>query len=168
MGFAFITIMFLLTHLKRPWCWERLKVGGEGDNRGWDGWMTSPTQWTWVWVNFASCWWTGRPHVLQSMGSQRVGYDWATELMFLRPSHCGFSFALDMGYLFFGEFQCPPVNDCSTASCNFGAFKKEMSTHPFTLPSWTNLYPHFLITGNRLHSASMTFPEFQRACSNSC
>ena len=50
-----------LTHLKRPWCWERLKVGGEGDERGWDGLMASPTQWTWVWVNYGSWWWTGRP-----------------------------------------------------------------------------------------------------------
>ena len=57
-----------LIHLKRPWCWERLKVGGEGDDRGWDGWMTSRTQWTWVWVNSGSWWWTGRPGVLQPMG----------------------------------------------------------------------------------------------------
>ena len=64
-----------LTHLKRPWFWERLKVGGKGDDRGWDGWMASPTQWTWVWVNSGSWWWTGRPGVLQSMGSQRVGHD---------------------------------------------------------------------------------------------
>ena len=68
-----------LTHLKRPWCWERLKVG-EGDNRGWNGWMASSTQWTWVWVNSGSWWWTGRPGVLQSMGLQRVRHDWATEL----------------------------------------------------------------------------------------
>ena len=64
-----------LTHWKRPWSWERLKAGGEGDNRGWDGWMASPTQWTWVWVNSGSWWWTGRPGMLQSMGSQRVGHD---------------------------------------------------------------------------------------------
>ena len=59
--------------------WERLKAG-EGDNRGWDGWMASPTQWTWVWVNSGSWWWTGRPGMLQFMGLQRVGHDWATEL----------------------------------------------------------------------------------------
>ena len=53
-----------LTCLKRPWCWDRLRAGGEGDNRGWDGWMASPTQWTWVWVNSRSWWWTGRPGVL--------------------------------------------------------------------------------------------------------
>ena len=57
-----------LTHLKRPWWWERLKAGREGDDRGWDGWMASPTQWTWVWVNSGSWWWTGKPGMLQSMG----------------------------------------------------------------------------------------------------
>ena len=66
--------------MERPSCWERLKTGGEGDNRGWDGWMASSTQWTWVWVNSRSWRWTGRPGVLQSMGSQRVGHDWANEL----------------------------------------------------------------------------------------
>ena len=66
-----------LTHWKRPWCWERLVAGGEGDDRGWDGWMASPTRWTQVWVDSGSWWWTGRPGVL---GLQRVGHDWATEL----------------------------------------------------------------------------------------
>ena len=73
-------LMWRTDSLKRSWCWERLKAGGEGEDRGWDGWMASPTQWTWVWVNSGSWWWTGRPGVLQSMGSQRVGHDWATEL----------------------------------------------------------------------------------------
>ena len=57
-----------------------IRAGGEGDDRGWDSLMASPTQWTWVWVNSRSWWWTGRPGVLQSMGLQRVGQDWATEL----------------------------------------------------------------------------------------
>ena len=70
----------ILSFLERRWLWERLKVGGEGDIRGWDGWMASPSQWTWVWVNSRSWWWTGRPGVLQSIGSQWVGHDWATEL----------------------------------------------------------------------------------------
>ena len=69
-----------LTHWKRSWCWEGLGTGGEGDDRGWDGWMASPTRWTWVWVNSRSWWWTGRPGVLRFMGSQKVGHDWATEL----------------------------------------------------------------------------------------
>ena len=64
-----------LTHLKRHWCWERFNAGGEGNKRGLDGWMTSST-----WVNSRSWWWTGKPDVLQSMGSQWVGYDWVTEL----------------------------------------------------------------------------------------
>ena len=64
---------------KRPWCWERLSARGERGNRGWDGWMASPTQWTWVWANSRREWRTGKPGVLQSMGSQRVGQDWAVE-----------------------------------------------------------------------------------------
>ena len=69
-----------LNHWKRLWCWEGLGAGGEGDDWGWDGWMASWTQWTWVWVNSRSWWWTGRPSVLRFMGSQRVGHDWVTEL----------------------------------------------------------------------------------------
>ena len=72
-----------LIHLKRPWCWERLKVGGEGDDRGWDGWMASLTRWTWVWVNLRSWWWTRKPGVLQSMGSQRVGHEGLNWLILL-------------------------------------------------------------------------------------
>ena len=66
--------------LKSPWCWERLKAGREGDNRGWNGWVASPTQWTWVWVSSGSWWWMGKSGVLQSMGSQRFGHNWATEV----------------------------------------------------------------------------------------
>ena len=57
-----------------------LKAGGEGDDTGWDGWMASPTRWTWVWASSKSWWWTGKPGVLPSMGSQRVGHKWMTEL----------------------------------------------------------------------------------------
>ena len=70
-----------LTHWKRLWCWEGLWAGGEGDDRGWDGKMASPTRWTWVWVNSGSWWWTGRPGVLRFMGSQRIGHDWETDLI---------------------------------------------------------------------------------------
>ena len=68
------------TDWKRPWCWERLRAGGEGDDRGWDGWMASPTWWISVWVKFGGWWWTWRPGVLRFMGSQRVRHDWGTEL----------------------------------------------------------------------------------------
>ena len=70
-----------MIHWKRLWCWEGLGAGGEGDDRGRDGWMASLTQWTWVWVNSGSWWWTGRPGVLRFMESQIVGHDWATDLI---------------------------------------------------------------------------------------
>ena len=63
-----------------PLSWEGLGAGGEGDDRGWDGWVASPTRWTWVWVNSGSWWWTVKPGVLWFMGSQKVRHDWATEL----------------------------------------------------------------------------------------
>ena len=69
-----------LTHWKRLWCWEGLGAGGEGDHRGWDGWMASLTLWTWVWVNSGSWWCTGRPGMLRFMVLQRVRHNWATEL----------------------------------------------------------------------------------------
>ena len=92
-----------LTPLKRPWCWERLKVGGEGDDRGgegddrgWDGWMASPIPWTWVWVKSGSWWWTRRPGMLQSMWSQRVGHDWVNELNW---TQCCFYTSCSWNYL---------------------------------------------------------------------
>ena len=70
-----------LTHWKRPWCWERLRAGGEGDDRGWDGWMTSPTRWTWVWASSESWWYIGKHGVFLSTGSQQIGHNWAAELI---------------------------------------------------------------------------------------
>ena len=94
-------LMQRVDSLERLWCWEGLGAGGEGDDRGWNGWMASLTQWTWVCVNSGSWWWTRRPGVLWFMGSQRVGHDWATELTEL-TSHL---------YVFFGEISvgvfCP-------------------------------------------------------------
>ena len=58
--------------LEKPWCWERLRAGGEGNDRRWDGWMASLTWWTWVWVNSRSWWWRGRPGVLWSMGCKEL------------------------------------------------------------------------------------------------
>ena len=75
-----------LTHWKRPWCWEGLGTGGEGNDRGWDCWMASLTRWTWVWVNSGSWWWKGRPGMLWFMGSQRVVHDWATGLNWTQNS----------------------------------------------------------------------------------
>ena len=78
-----------LTQLKKPWCWERLKAGGEGDNRGWDVWMASLTRWTWVWASSGSWWRTGKPGVLQSMVLKRVGHDCVTELNWTEPKDPG-------------------------------------------------------------------------------
>ena len=75
-----------LTPWKRLWCWERLKAGGEGYDRRYDGWMASPMWWTWVWIDSESWWWTGKPGVLQSMGLQRVGHDWVTELQYFNAT----------------------------------------------------------------------------------
>ena len=76
-----------LTHWKRLWCWEGLGAGGEGDDRGWDGWVVSLTRWMWVSVNSGSWRWTGRPGMLRFMGSQRVGHDWATDLIWSDIEH---------------------------------------------------------------------------------
>ena len=73
-------LMWRTDSLEKLWCWVRLKEGREGDDRGWDGWMASLTQWTWVWVGSGSWWWTGTSGVLQSMGLQKVRHDWVTEL----------------------------------------------------------------------------------------
>ena len=84
-----IWIVINIQHWKRLWCWEGLGAGGEGDDRGWDGWMASLTRWTWVSVNSRSWWWTGRPGVLRFMGSQRVGHDWVTDLTWLSTNGYG-------------------------------------------------------------------------------
>ena len=69
-------LMWRADSLEKTWCWERLKAGGEGNNRGWDGWMVSPTQWKWVWTSSRRWWRTGKHGVL---GYQRVWHNWATE-----------------------------------------------------------------------------------------
>ena len=80
-------LMWRTDSLEKTWCWERVKAGGEGENRGWGGWMAPPTQCTWIWASSRSWWWTGRPGVLQSLGLQRVGHDWVTELHDLTSKH---------------------------------------------------------------------------------
>ena len=74
---------------KRPWYWERLKAEGEGDDKGWVSWMASLTQWTWIWVNSRSWWWTGKPGVLQSMGSQ--SQTWLSDWTELKYKQCFFT-----------------------------------------------------------------------------
>ena len=104
-----------LTHWKRLWCWEGLGTGGEGDDRGWDGCMASLTQWTRVWVNSGSWWWTGRPGVLRFMGSQRVGHNWATKLNWTEL------FCFDL-YLYFLDLQASEFSFFSSLLGNIQFF----------------------------------------------
>ena len=114
-----------LTHWKRPWCWERLRASREGDDGGWDGWTASPTQWMWVWASFRSWWWTGRPGVLQSMGLQRVGHDWVTEL----------------NWLHFKKFLIG--NNCFTMLCRFLPYDHvyQLWAHIYILPPCPQVTP---------------------------
>ena len=98
---------------------RRLKVGGEGDDKGWDGWMASLTQWAWVWINSRSSWWTEKLGVLQSMGSQWVRHDWATELNWLKRYItyyiCVYTFKLVYNTLGF-----PGDSNGKESACNMG------------------------------------------------
>ena len=93
------------THWKRPWCWERLRAGREGRDRGWDGGMASPTQWTWVWASFRRWWRTGKPGMLQFMELQRVRHNWGTE-----QQHCKFMYMTECVAL---HLTCILWEDCT-------------------------------------------------------
>ena len=111
-----------LTHWKRPWCWERLKAGEEG-SRGWDSWMASLTQWTWVWANSRRWWRTGKPGVLQSMGSQRLGHNLVIEQQHPR-------------------FPCPsPSPGVCSNSCPFSQCSNENESESCSVMS-NSLQPH--------------------------
>ena len=101
-----------LTHWKRSWCWERLKVEGEGDDRGWDGWMASPTRRTWVWVSSGRWWWTGEPGVLQSMGLQRIRHAWATKLNWWHGLSVAFPFRMSFFSLFHASRETNSISSC--------------------------------------------------------
>ena len=117
-----------LTHLKRPWCWQRVRVGGEGDDRGWDGWMALSTQWMWVWASSERWWRTGKPDMLQSMGFQRAGYNWAIEqqikalntIIFLMKSSCMLKYKNEQLLLCF---------TCSTQFFNVWLNRKQLDSH---------------------------------------
>ena len=123
-----------LTHWKRPWYWEGLGARGEGDDRGWDGWMASLTWCTWVWVNSGSWWWTGRPGVLQFMGSQsqmqlsdwtelndksllesfvnkqKKPYAWLSRFIVMVSHICSVVYFLISWHLLLHEFWCHCIN----------------------------------------------------------
>ena len=154
-----------LTHLKRPWCWERLKVGGEGDERGWDGWMASATQRTWVWASSGRWWGTGRPGVLQSMGSDKES-DMAEQLNWSFISEnwefiCNPTLSIMWLLLLYAKSVCKYVMLCSDAmgpnysntslKCmlfvngeiafrNRGTEKKSLSLSFLLFPRWVFLH----------------------------
>ena len=130
-----------LTHLKRPWCWERLKAGGEGDDREWDGCMASLTGWTWVCSSSGSWWWTGRPGMLQSMGLQIVGHHWVIELnwtaakqqtaayLYRRPPLVVlFLFKVQKGHSTINRGQTDPITRLPEASYDYFETKQECKT----------------------------------------
>ena len=106
--------------------WDGLGAGGEGDNRGWDGWMASRTRWTWVWVNSGRWWWTGRPGVLRFMGSQRVRHNWATELNWTELKWC---WSWNSNTL---ATWCKELSNF-IFTFHFPALEKEMATHSSAL-----------------------------------
>ena len=126
-----------VTPWERPWCWERLKAGGEGDDRRWDGWMASPTQRTCIWASSRSWWWTGKPGLLQSMGSQRVRKDWATELKWTGPiSNFNFSsFKHPSHPVFTFSFLFPSISwvQCPLFPCLWSFFPSPSSSWPLLL-----------------------------------
>ena len=150
----------MLTHWKRLWCWEGLGAGGEVDDRGWDGWMASPTRWTWVWVNSGSWWWTGRPGVLRFVGSERVGHDWATELNWIIISHQLVYFS---SVEFLGFYCVYLLFACLFCFCFLHFISLQNTTTIFTSlkiyqalffkrqPSPTSLVKRFLLAINRLY-----------------
>ena len=125
-------LMWRTDSLERPWCWEGLKAGGEGDDdRGWNVLMASPTQWTWVWVSFRSWWWTGKPGVLQSMGLQRVGHDWATELNWPEVLNSANSFVINTFLTNRLQIAIPPMVSSCSLCAHPGTF--------FCKSPWTNV-----------------------------
>ena len=136
------TPVFWPTHVKnwlwkRLWCWEGLGAAGEGDDRGWGGWMASPTWWMWVWVNSGSLWWTGRSGMLTSIGWQRVGHDWETEMNLTKANKISISLSL---CLFLSPLSC------STSYCHSFILKFYHRQDILTpIDNWdTGFFLHFL------------------------
>ena len=140
-----------LIHWKRAWYWERLRAGREGDNRGWDGWMASLTQWTRIWVNSRSWRWTGRPGLLHSTGLQTVGHDWATELNWvLTAVHGGVSLGVAHTLLFL-QITGSRVLQLSTCSS-----QTSLPCCMWCLNSLTSNWTHITCIGKQIFNRRIT------------
>ena len=135
-----------LTHLKRPWCWERLKVGGEGEDRWWDGWMASPAQWKWVWVNSRNWWWTGRSGCYSPWGHKEL--DMTEQLSWTElnlPRFMDLTFQVPMQYcsLQHGTLFPSPVTS-TTGHCfcfdSASSFFLELFLHSSLVAYWASTY----------------------------
>ena len=154
-------LMWRTDSLEKTLMMGSLTAGGEGDDSRWDGWMASPTRWTWVWVNSGSWWWTGRPSMLRSMGSQRVGHDWVTELNWinlllniLTSSSPSLHFSCSFPLHYYQHLQC--------LSSQFQAFCLQQHLFilisPFHIPSFSST-SHLLVPLNCNHlSINHYFP----------
>ena len=139
------------------WCWEGLGAGGEGNNRGWDGWMASRTRWMWVWVNSGRWWWTGRPGLLRFMGSQRVGHDWATELNWTKLKPCTPNRTVNWGHSRAAPESISPTPMLSHSQCSltegFSYYTFFLKTHLFNKKTMFT-FEFFFLGLNKLSSVS--------------
>ena len=130
------------TWWKRPWCWERLKAGGEGGNRGWDGWMASPPQWTWVWANSKRSWGTGKLGVLWSMGSQRGRHNLATKQQYaVSNQKLIFPIRLRNTPLWWSSIICPATFSWELPLASY-MHVPSVLPWPISCRHWCGLYPN--------------------------
>ena len=160
-----------LTHWKRPWCWEGLGAGGEGDDRRWDGWMASLTSWAWIWVN-SGCWSrTGRPVVLWLMGLQRVRHDWVTELNWTDDPICvWYEVKVWLHFLSYGFCNYPnticwkdySIGNESFSFCCFHDFLFIFGFHQFIMLylSWESFYTYLIWVVECFWSLDKCFMKF--------
>ena len=132
-----------LTHWKSPWCWERLKAGGERDNRGWDGWMASPARWTRVWASSRSWWWTGKPGMLQPMGSYWPSF----HSLACRYIICAITFTLYS--VFVCGFLCVQISHFYKDTCHVGIMTSNDSFELNSERLFSNKVRFWTILGTR-------------------
>ena len=132
-------LMWRADSSKRPWCWGRFKARGEEDDRGWDGWMVSLTQWTWVGASSGRWGWTEKPGVLQSMGLQRVGCDWVAEQ---QKQHSKWHLATNLLDSLSMETSNASWKRGNDADCYWLSFRQEV-----TIWTWLLLSPGIISTG---------------------
>ena len=158
-----------LTHWKRLWFWKGLGAGRKGDDRGWDGWLASPTRWMWVWMTSGSWWWAGRPGVKQFMGLQRVRHDWATELNWtelisLKPCYhiaggCSFRLCCESNITPFFLLLCSDSHCILSDSCYYLRVNMKIPLHVllWSIQSWKNMPRKCNVRSQALDTAKLLY-----------